>query len=122
VVRARLDGKEDLTAAVVIEGLGALAHETRLAIFRELVSKGARGQCAGELARLLDVPPQTLSFHVKELSRAGLLEGRREGRNIFYAVDFEHARRLIAYLSESCCAEECRPTTAAGSFRKEASR
>jgi ArsR family transcriptional regulator, arsenate/arsenite/antimonite-responsive transcriptional repressor len=122
VVRARVDAKGDLTAAVVIEGLGALAHETRLAIFRELVRKGARGQSAGELARLLDVPPQTLSFHVKELSRAGLLDGRREGRNIFYAVDFEHARRLIAYLSESCCAEESPPTAVARSLEKEASR
>jgi ArsR family transcriptional regulator, arsenate/arsenite/antimonite-responsive transcriptional repressor len=122
VVRAPVDANEDLTAAVVIEGLGALAHHTRLAIFRELVRRGARGQCAGELARLLDVPPQTLSFHVKELSRAGLLEGRREGRNIFYAVDFEHARRLVAYLSESCCAEESPATAGAGFFRKEASR
>jgi DNA-binding transcriptional ArsR family regulator len=122
VVQTRVDAKEDLTAAVVIEGLGALAHQTRLAIFRELVRKGARGERAGELARVLDVPPQTLSFHVKELSRAGLLAGRREGRNIFYAVDFDHARRLIAYLSESCCAEESPPTAAAGFSRKEASR
>jgi DNA-binding transcriptional ArsR family regulator len=122
VVRARTDPKEDLTAAVVIEGLGALAHPTRLAIFRELVRKGMRGERAGELARLLDVPPQTLSFHVKELSRAGLLEGRREGRNIFYAVDFEHARRLIAYLSESCCAEESRSPRLPVLSGREASR
>jgi DNA-binding transcriptional ArsR family regulator len=122
VARRRVDAQEDLTAAVVIEGLGALAHPTRLAIFRQLVRKGARGQSAGELARLLDVRPQTLSFHVKELSRAGLLEGRREGRNIFYAVDFEHAGRLIAYLSESCCDEESSPSAEARSLGKEASR
>lgn len=122
MVRTRVDTKEDLTAAVVIEGLGALAHQTRLAIFRELVRKGARGQSAGELARLLDVPPQTLSFHVKELSHAGLLEGRREGRNIFYAVDFEHAGRLIAYLSESCCADDSPTSAGARSPGKEATR
>jgi DNA-binding transcriptional ArsR family regulator len=122
VARTSVDGKEDLTAAVVIEGLRALAHQTRLAIFRHLVRTGARGQSAGQLARLLDVPPQTLSFHVKELSRAGLLAGRREGRNIFYAVDFEHAGRLVAYLSESCCAEDFVSTAGARSPGKEATR
>jgi ArsR family transcriptional regulator, arsenate/arsenite/antimonite-responsive transcriptional repressor len=122
VVRTRVDGKEDLTAAVVIEGLGALAHPTRLAIFRALVRKGTRGQSAGELARLVGVPPQTLSFHVKELAHAGLIEGRREGRNIFYAVDFDHAGRLVAYLSESCCAEDSPPSLGARSLGKEAAR
>ncbi len=99
-----------MTATEVIEGLGALAHETRLAIFRRLVRKGTAGESAGELARVLDVPPQTLSFHVKELTRAGLLRSRRAGRNVFYTVDFAHAQRLIAYLSDSCCADATPPS------------
>ena len=96
----------ELTAATVISGLAALAHETRLALFRALVRKGDSGESAGELARLLEVPPQTLSFHLKEMARAGLLSSRREGRHIYYAVDFEHVRQLGEYLTESCCADE----------------
>jgi ArsR family transcriptional regulator, arsenate/arsenite/antimonite-responsive transcriptional repressor len=98
--------QNDLTATAVIRGLAALAHETRLAVFRQLVRHGRAGESAGELARRLEIPPQTLSFHLKEMTRAGLLVARREGRNIYYAVDFGHARQLIAYLSDSCCAEE----------------
>jgi DNA-binding transcriptional ArsR family regulator len=101
--------EHELDASVVVDGLGALAHETRLAVFSLLVRKGARGESAGELARRLAVPPQTLSFHVKELVRAGLVRGRREGRNIFYSVDFDHAQRLVAYLGDSCCAEAGSP-------------
>jgi ArsR family transcriptional regulator len=97
---------EELTAATVISGLAALAHETRLALFRALVRKGSQGESAGELARLLAVPPQTLSFHLKEMARAGLLTSRRDGRHIYYAVDFDHVRRLGAYLTDSCCADE----------------
>jgi DNA-binding transcriptional ArsR family regulator len=97
-----------LTSAVVISGLAALAHETRLALFRELVRKGSRGESAGELARRLAIPPQTLSFHLKEMTNAGLLAARREGRFVYYVVDFDHARRLIGYLSDSCCADEDR--------------
>jgi ArsR family transcriptional regulator, arsenate/arsenite/antimonite-responsive transcriptional repressor len=96
----------ELTSTAVISGLAALAHETRLELFRTLVRKGRHGVSAGELARRLEIPPQTLSFHLKEMTRAGLLSARREGRNVYYAVDFGHARRLIAYLSESCCADE----------------
>jgi DNA-binding transcriptional ArsR family regulator len=95
-----------LAPAVVISGLAALAHETRLALFRQLVRTGGRGESAGELARRLTIPPQTLSFHLKEMTNAGLLGARREGRHIYYAVDFDHARRLIGYLSDSCCAGE----------------
>ena len=96
----------DLAPAIVISGLAALAHETRLALFRELVRKGGKGESAGELARRLAIPPQTLSFHLKEMTNAGLLVARREGRYVYYVVDFDHARRLIAYLSDSCCADE----------------
>jgi ArsR family transcriptional regulator len=96
----------ELTAATVVSGLAALAHETRLALFRALVRKGEPGESAGELARLLEVPPQTLSFHLKEMARAGLLSSRRDGRHIYYAVDFEHVRQLGEYLTESCCADE----------------
>ncbi len=96
----------ELSAASVISGLAALAHETRLALFRELVRKGSSGESAGELARLLEVPPQTLSFHLKEMARAGLLTSCREGRHIYYAVDFDHVRRLGDYLTDSCCADE----------------
>ncbi len=95
----------ELTATTVISGLAALAHETRLELFRLLVRKGQAGESAGELARRLEIPPQTLSFHLKEMTRAGLLRARREGRNIYYTVDFGHARRLVGYLSDSCCAD-----------------
>jgi ArsR family transcriptional regulator, arsenate/arsenite/antimonite-responsive transcriptional repressor len=97
-----------LSPAAVISGLAALAHETRLELFRVLVRRGGSGESAGELARRLKIPPQTLSFHLKEMSHAGLLCSRREGRQVFYAVDFDHARRLIGYLSDCCCADEDR--------------
>jgi DNA-binding transcriptional ArsR family regulator len=98
----------ELTPAAVISGLAALAHETRLALFRQLVREGPGGESAGELARRFQIPPQTLSFHLKEMAHAGLLWTRREGRHVYYAVDFDHAQRLVSYLSEACCAEDDR--------------
>lgn len=90
-----------LNAAVV--ALGALAQETRLGIFRALVQAGPAGLSAGELARLLDVPPPTLSFHLRDLVAAGLASATRNGRSIGYRADFASMDALMAFLSDNCC-------------------
>jgi DNA-binding transcriptional ArsR family regulator len=86
-----------------LRALGALAHETRLGIFRLLVEHGPPGLPAGEIGRQLGLPAATLSFHVRELAMAGLLSARQQGRFIHYATDFSAMRGLVAYLSENCC-------------------
>lgn len=83
--------------------LGALAQETRLAIFRLLVQKGPEGLCAGDIQTKLKLPAPTLSFHLKELTNAGLLKPRQESRFIYYAPDFGAMNALLAYLTENCC-------------------
>ena len=87
-----------------IAALGALAHETRLTAFRLLVKAGPAGAAAGEIARVLDQPAATMSFHLAHLARAGLITPRRDGRSIIYAADFDGMRGLIDYLGEDCCA------------------
>ena len=90
--------------------LAALAQESRLSVFRLLVRRGPDGLPAGEIAARLKVPQATMSFHLKELSNAGLLKSRQEGRFIYYAPDFKAMQGLIAYLTENCCAESsCGP-------------
>ena len=91
----------DMTAALA--ALTALSHPTRLQAFRLLVSEGPNGLTAGALAELLDVTPPTLSFHLKELDRAGLLRSWRRQRHIHYAVDIAGMRRFLTYLTEDCC-------------------
>lgn len=86
-----------------LAALTALSHETRLTIFRTLMTEGPNGLSAGGLARQLDVIPPTLSFHLKELDRAGLLRSWRRKRNVFYAVDIEGMRRLLTFLTQDCC-------------------
>jgi ArsR family transcriptional regulator, arsenate/arsenite/antimonite-responsive transcriptional repressor len=86
--------------------LGALAHETRLGIFRLLVRRGFSGMAAGEVAGKLSLPPATASFHLAFLKRAGLLVARRESRNIYYAADFKNMTALISYLQENCCVDD----------------
>lgn len=83
--------------------LGALAHPARLQAFRLLVAAGPSGVASGEIAAALEVPPTAMSFHLGALERSGLVAARREGRHIFYAVQFEEVRGLLAFLTEDCC-------------------
>jgi DNA-binding transcriptional ArsR family regulator len=86
-----------------VESLGALAQETRLAIFRLLVQAGAEGLPAGAIAGKLAVAPATLSFHLKELTRAGLATSRNASRFIYYSANYERMAALMTYLTENCC-------------------
>ena len=92
-----------METSAALRALGALAHETRLGIFRLLVEHGPPGLPAGDIGRKLDLPGATLSFHIKELAMAGLVSARQQGRFIRYATDFSGMRALVAYLSENCC-------------------
>lgn len=87
----------------VIAALSALAQETRLAVFRLLVQAGPAGLPAGGIANRLDLPAATLSFHLRELSHAGLVKATRQSRSIIYAADFAIMRNLLGFLSDNCC-------------------
>jgi ArsR family transcriptional regulator len=83
--------------------LGALAQDSRLAIYRLLVKRGPDGYSPTDLVEKIDIPAPTLSFHLKELQRAGLIASRREGRFLYYSANFERMRGLIGFLTEKCC-------------------
>ena len=91
----------EVKAAII--ALTALAQESRLRVFRLLVPLGTDGMAAGEIADKLNIPATTLTFHLKELSHAGLIESRREGRSIIYSLRVQGMRELLTYLSEDCC-------------------
>jgi ArsR family transcriptional regulator, arsenate/arsenite/antimonite-responsive transcriptional repressor len=89
---------------LVVRALGALAHDSRLAIFRTLVVAGPEGMAAGEIAQQLNLAPSSLSFHLKDLSHAELVTPRQDGRFIIYTANFDAMNGLIAFLTENCCA------------------
>jgi DNA-binding transcriptional ArsR family regulator len=100
----------EITQAV--KALSALAQESRLNAFRLLVCAGAEGLAAGEIAEELDVPPATLSFHLKELTNAGLISQARSGRSIIYSLKVESMSSLMEFLMQDCCQgrpELCQP-------------
>jgi ArsR family transcriptional regulator, arsenate/arsenite/antimonite-responsive transcriptional repressor len=102
----------EIKQAVV--ALTALAHETRLRIFRLLVPAGQVGIPAGEIAERLNTPSATLTFHLKELTNAGLIESRREGRSIIYSLKCDGMQKLLTFLAKDCCQgqpELCIPIT-----------
>jgi len=86
-----------------IKSLAALAQESRLAIFRILVNRGPEGYTPTQLGEKLNVSSPTLSFHLKELQAAGLIDVRREGRFLYYRPNFTHMNQLIGFLTENCC-------------------
>lgn len=86
-----------------VAALGALAQETRLGIFRLLVEAGPGGVSAGSIGETLKVPGATLSFHLKELARAGLVSARQERQFIYYAADFDQMAELMSFLTQNCC-------------------
>ena len=88
-----------------IAALAALAHEHRLDLFRLLVQRGPEGLAAGAIAERLGILPSSLSFHLQQLARAGLITQRRLGRQLIYAADYQVMRGLIGYLTKNCCAE-----------------
>jgi DNA-binding transcriptional ArsR family regulator len=87
----------------VTVALSALAHEKRLEIFRLLVRRGPDGFPAGVIAEKLGLPAPTLSFHIKELDRAGLVAARQDGRFIHYSANFGAMRGLVDFLTAHCC-------------------
>lgn len=93
-----------------ITALGALAQESRLAIFRLLVQAGPEGLSAGKIGEALGIPPSSLSFHMKELAHANLVVSKQEGRFVIYCAHFETMNGLIAFLTENCCGgSQCTP-------------
>src|ERR1700744_4365781 len=109
-----------MKTAVVVEALGALAHEHRLAIYRLLVQRGPEGLSAGTIGLRIGILPSSLTFHLQNLQRAGLITQRRESRQLFYSVDFSVMNDLVGYLTENCCgnsgancAVSCSPATPA---------
>ncbi|WFP61721.1 MULTISPECIES: metalloregulator ArsR/SmtB family transcription factor [unclassified Mesorhizobium] len=105
-----MDERQALTA------FGALSQETRLQLLRLLVVAGPEGIAAGSLAEQVAVSPSNVSFHLKELERAGLVSARRDARSIVYSAEYDALSGLIRFLMEDCCSgrpEICAPALAA---------
>lgn len=109
----------NMETKTAVNALAALAQDTRLAIFRLLVEAGPPGVAAGSIGTQLGIAAPTLSFHLKELAHAGLVEAQAQGRFVVYRADFDAINSLVGFLTENCCrasgscAVECAPVAAA---------
>jgi DNA-binding transcriptional ArsR family regulator len=116
-----------MKAEQIVKALGALAQESRLAVFRLLVKRGPEGYSPGELSERLSIPAPTLSFHLRELQHAQLVLSRREGRFLYYSANFETMNGVVSFLSENCCSlsdeacdAQCQPATSTKRSRRSA--
>lgn len=99
----------ETTPQAIITALSALAQEHRLALFRLLVQAGEDGLAAGAIAERLGLPNSSLSFHLAQLSRAGLIRQERRSRSLIYRADYGAMNALVSYLVDNCCAGACAP-------------
>ncbi|WP_044529793.1 MULTISPECIES: ArsR/SmtB family transcription factor [Herbaspirillum] len=98
----------------IVKALSAIAHESRLAVFRLLVQAGPKGMPAGKVAELTGLPLSTLSFHLKELVSANMVNSKQEGRFVIYSARYETMNTVLAYLTENCCGgNRCIPAPSA---------
>lgn len=88
---------------IVIKAFAALAQETRLKVFRMLIEAGPSGLLPKEMSRLLEIPNNTLSFHLAHLTQAQLAISHKEGRNIIYSANFDFIRELLRFMVKDCC-------------------
>jgi ArsR family transcriptional regulator, arsenate/arsenite/antimonite-responsive transcriptional repressor len=116
-----------MKTAKVIEALGALAHEHRLAIYRLLVEQGPAGLPAGVIGERIGLVPSSLTFHLQSLHRAGLVSHVRASRQLIYSADYGAMNELVGYLTDKCCAAadqaceaECAPRVTKPARRKSA--
>ncbi len=92
-----------MDSATATVALGALAQEHRLALFRLLVQAGADGMSAGAIATALGIPNSSLSFHLAQLHRAGLVQQERRHRSLIYRADYPTMNALVGFLTDNCC-------------------
>jgi len=97
----------ETVSEAMVGRLAALASDHRLAVFKALVKAGPSGMSAGDIARRLNIPPSSLSFHLSHLRNEGLVQDERLGRSIIYRADFLAMESLVRYLFEECCADGC---------------
>ena len=105
-----------MEAFEAVNSFEALAHETRLGVLRLLIPVGVSGMAAGDISKQLNLPPNSLSFHLGRLVNARLIVSRRSGRKLFYAAEYAHVAELVRFLADDCCAnapEGCLPECSA---------
>ncbi|MCB5191141.1 metalloregulator ArsR/SmtB family transcription factor [Methylobacillus arboreus] len=99
-----------MESKIIVSALAALAQESRLAVYRLLVQAGPDGLAAGKISETLGIAPSSLSFHLKELTHAGLVTSRNESRFVIYSANYEQMNNVLAYLTENCCGgDPCTP-------------
>ena len=105
-IPSRIPCNRTMESKAAVISLSALAQGSRLEVYRLLVQVGPDGMAASEIAERLGVPANTLSFHLKTLSHAGLVQSRQEGRFIFYSTNYDQMNELLSFLTENCCGDK----------------